>query len=73
MEDLQVARSDDAKKSPEFDYDQCVAAMDGKKSPENPESFWHRRATIRGLRTSLEFAMSTAPWLNEHSSHGAVL
>ena len=60
MEDFQVACSDDAKESSEFDYNQCVAAMEGKRVPENLESFWHRRATIRGLRTSLEFAMSTA-------------
>ncbi|KAJ5412945.1 hypothetical protein N7465_005250 [Penicillium sp. CMV-2018d] len=60
MEDFQVACSDDAKESSGFDYNQCVAAMEGKRVPENLESFWHRRATIRGLRTSLEFAMSTA-------------
>jgi hypothetical protein len=67
MDDLSVAcrhgakeSSECAKESSEFDHDQCLAAMEGKKVPENLESFWHRRATIRGLRTSLKFAMSKA-------------
>lgn len=45
---------------PEYDWDQCVAAMEGEKVPDNLDSFWHRRATVRGIRTSLKFAMSPA-------------
>jgi hypothetical protein len=43
----------------EDNYDQCVAAMEEKRVPENLDTIWHRRATIRGLRTSLEFTLSS--------------
>ncbi|CAG8933970.1 unnamed protein product [Penicillium salamii] len=42
------------------DLDQCVAAMKGQKVPADLSSFWHRRALIRGIRTSLKFATSPA-------------
>ncbi|KAJ5256983.1 hypothetical protein N7478_013087 [Penicillium angulare] len=41
-----------------FDIDQCQAAIEGRQVPETLESTWHRRATIRGIRSSLEFATS---------------
>lgn len=34
--------------------------MGGKKIPGYLNSFWHQRATIRGIRTSSQFAMSLA-------------
>lgn len=43
---------------PEYDIDQCVAAMKGEKIPDDLNCFWHRRAVIRGIRTSLQFAIS---------------
>ncbi|KAJ5219932.1 hypothetical protein N7468_009136 [Penicillium chermesinum] len=48
------------KNSPEYDMEQCVAAMKGKEIPNDLSSFWHRRAVIRGIRDSLEFAQSPA-------------
>ncbi|KAJ5212101.1 uncharacterized protein N7498_003747 [Penicillium cinerascens] len=48
------------KTPPEYDFDQCVAAMKGKEVPTDLSSFWHRRAVIRGIRDSLEFATSPA-------------
>ncbi|KAJ5096801.1 hypothetical protein N7456_007522 [Penicillium angulare] len=45
---------------PEYDIDQCVAAMKGEKIPDDLNCFWHRRAVIRGIRTSLQFAISPA-------------
>ncbi|KAJ5659899.1 hypothetical protein N7507_006350 [Penicillium longicatenatum] len=43
---------------PIYHHDQCFSAMEGKKVPENLDCLWSRRATIRGIRTSLEFAQS---------------
>ncbi|CAG8199224.1 unnamed protein product [Penicillium salamii] len=53
--------SDKSEKPPaKYDIDQCVAAMKGQKVPIDLSSFWHRRAVIRGIRTSLKFATSPA-------------
>lgn len=52
-------RSDKGKKQPaEYDLDQCIAAIKGEKVPYDLSSFWHRRAVIRGIRDSLQFANS---------------
>ncbi|KAJ5801018.1 uncharacterized protein N7518_003086 [Penicillium psychrosexuale] len=42
----------------EYDLDQCIAAIKGEKVPSDVTSFWHRRAVIRGIRDSLQFATS---------------
>jgi hypothetical protein len=46
------------KKSAEYDLNQCIAAIKGEKVPSDLTSFWHRRAVIRGIRDSLQFATS---------------
>lgn len=48
------------KRQPEYDLDQCIAAIKGGKVPSDVTSLWHRRAVIRGIRDSLEFATSPA-------------
>lgn len=49
------------KKQPaEYDLDQCIAAIKGGKVPSDVSSLWHRRAVIRGIRDSLQFAISPA-------------
>lgn len=49
------------KKQPaEYELDQCIAAIKGEKVPSDVTSFWHRRAVIRGIRDSLQFATSPA-------------
>ncbi|KAJ6178058.1 hypothetical protein N7519_008519 [Penicillium mononematosum] len=49
------------KKQPaEYDLDQCVAAIKGGKVPSDVTPLWHRRAVIRGIRDSLQFATSPA-------------
>ena len=54
-------RSDKGKKQPvDYDLDQCIAAIKGEKVPSDLSSFWHRRAVIRGIRDSLQFATSPA-------------
>ncbi|CAG7937258.1 unnamed protein product [Penicillium salamii] len=45
---------------PEYDLDQCIAAIKGEKIPPDMTSLWHRRAVIRGIRDSLRFATSPA-------------
>ncbi|KAJ5288016.1 hypothetical protein N7478_003702 [Penicillium angulare] len=45
---------------PECDLDQCALAIKGEGIPVDLNSFWHRRAVIRGIRDSLEFATSPA-------------
>ncbi|KAL4997555.1 hypothetical protein BDV10DRAFT_186146 [Aspergillus recurvatus] len=41
-----------------YDYDQCIAALDGRDIPDYLTSAAARCAVIRGLRCSYEFAMS---------------
>lgn len=45
---------------PACDLDQCAAAIKGEDVPVDLSSFWHRRAVIRGIRGSLQFATSPA-------------
>ncbi|KAJ5256642.1 hypothetical protein N7478_012746 [Penicillium angulare] len=45
---------------PACDEDQCGWAMKGEDIPVDLSSFWHRRAVIRGIRDSLQFATSPA-------------
>ncbi|KAJ5589468.1 hypothetical protein N7537_012146 [Penicillium hordei] len=54
-------KPDKGKKQPvEYDLDQCIAAIKGEKVPSDLSSFWHRRAVVRGIRDSLQFATSPA-------------
>lgn len=48
------------KKEPEYNLNQCIAAIKGEKIPSDVTSPWHRRAVIRGIRDSLQFATSPA-------------
>ncbi|KAJ5117560.1 hypothetical protein N7448_011192 [Penicillium atrosanguineum] len=43
---------------PACDPDQCDWAIKGEDIPVDLSSFWHRRAVIRGIRDSLQFATS---------------
>ncbi|KAJ6103108.1 hypothetical protein N7486_005535 [Penicillium sp. IBT 16267x] len=52
--------SSSSSSSDDYDFDQCKAAIEGKQVPKTLESVWHHRATIRGIRLSLEFATSAA-------------
>lgn len=45
---------------PACDTDQCAWAIKGEDVPVDLSSFWHRRAVIRGIRDSLQFATSPA-------------
>ncbi|KAJ5560126.1 hypothetical protein N7513_002525 [Penicillium frequentans] len=45
---------------PACDTDQCGWAIKGEDVPVDLSSFWHRRAVIRGIRDSLQFATSPA-------------
>jgi hypothetical protein len=45
---------------PACDPDQCAWAIKGEDIPVDLSSFWHRRAVIRGIRDSLQFATSPA-------------
>ncbi|KAJ5408406.1 hypothetical protein N7509_002289 [Penicillium cosmopolitanum] len=45
---------------PVCDPDQCAWAIKGEDIPVDLSSFWHRRAVIRGIRDSLQFATSPA-------------
>ncbi|KAJ5170924.1 uncharacterized protein N7500_003707 [Penicillium coprophilum] len=47
-----------SRQSAEYDLDQCIAAIKGEKVPSDVTSLWHRRAVIRGIRDSLQFAAS---------------
>lgn len=53
---------------PECDPDECAAAIKGEGIPVNLSTFWHRRALVRGIRDSLEFA--TSPEIIELCSNG---
>ncbi|KAJ5205548.1 hypothetical protein N7491_003824 [Penicillium cf. griseofulvum] len=45
-------------KPAKYDLDQCIAAIKGEKVPSDVTSFWYRRAVIRRIRVSLQFATS---------------
>ncbi|KAJ5686563.1 hypothetical protein N7536_009182 [Penicillium majusculum] len=54
------ATDSSGKPIPACDPDQCAAAIKGEGVPVDLSSFWHRRAVIRGIRDSLQFATSPA-------------
>ncbi|KAJ5689264.1 hypothetical protein N7462_003656 [Penicillium macrosclerotiorum] len=54
------ATDSSGKPIPACDPDQCAAAIKGEDVPVALSSFWHRRAVIRGIRDSLQFATSPA-------------
>jgi hypothetical protein len=54
------ASDSSGKPIPACDPDQCAEAIRGEGIPVDLSSFWHRRAVIRGIRDSLEFATSPA-------------